>query len=75
MLPAAFDANGEGSDINVAACLADFDATSVAVGFGYFSNSSTDFSGNRHAASQQPNPIPNTTRQSVVFASGSHQRI
>lgn len=74
MLPAAFDANGDGSGISVAACLTGFDATSGAAGFGYLSNSSTGFSGNRHATTQQSNLIPVATRQSVVFALGSHQR-
>jgi hypothetical protein len=74
MPPAAFDANGNGCGIDVAACRAGFDATSVAAGFGYLSDSLTGFSGNRHAAFQQPNLIPNTTRQSVVFESGYHQR-
>jgi hypothetical protein len=65
MLPAAFDANGHGSGIDAAACLADFDATCGAAGF----------SGNRHATSQQSHLIPNTARHGVVFESGSHQRI
>jgi hypothetical protein len=64
MLPAAFDAHGDSCDIDVAADLGDFRAICAAAGI----------SANRHATSQQPNPLPNTTRQSPVVVSFSHQR-
>ncbi|NWG26851.1 MAG: cadherin-like domain-containing protein, partial [Pseudorhodoplanes sp.] len=66
----ANNANGDGIGIDVTAYLADYDATFVRRGYGYFSNNSSDFSGNHYAVTEQDNLIPNPGRQSVVFESG-----
>jgi Ca2+-binding RTX toxin-like protein len=66
----AFDANSDGTGIDVAAYLADYDATYAPAGFGWFSNSTTDFSGNNYASTEQTNLIASTIKQSVVFESG-----
>ena len=66
----ANNANGDSSGIDFAAYLADLDATYTPVGFGWFSSSTTDFSGNQFASTEQPNLIPNTSLQSVVLESG-----
>jgi Ca2+-binding RTX toxin-like protein len=58
---------GNSNGINVAAYLADFDATFAPNGFGYFSGGT--YSGNQYAATEQPNLIPNPARKAMVFAS------
>lgn len=59
---AALDANADRSGINVAAYLADFDATDKAAGV------QADFPPQSVRHPEPPYPIPNMTRQSVVFA-------
>jgi hypothetical protein len=59
-----------GCGIDVAACLADVDATFSRMGFGAFSTGPTDFSGNQCATTERPNLIPASAKQSVVFESG-----
>jgi Ca2+-binding RTX toxin-like protein len=56
--------------IDFAAYLADFEANFTRSGFGWFSGSASDFSGNEYATTEQPNLIPDTSKRSVVFESG-----
>ena len=67
----ANNANGDGTGIDVTAYLATFvSPTYSPVGFGYFSSDPSDFSGNQYAVTEQPNLIPDTTKQAIVFESG-----
>jgi Ca2+-binding RTX toxin-like protein len=68
----AYDANNDGTGIDVTAYLNTFKSPTFSPdGFGYFSNDPADFSGRQYAVTEQPNLIPNTTKQAVVFDSGS----
>jgi hypothetical protein len=67
----ANNANGDGSGIDVTAYLGTFVSPSYSpVGFGYFSNSNNDFSGNQYTVTEQQNLIPDTSKQAIVFESG-----
>jgi Ca2+-binding RTX toxin-like protein len=62
--------NGDSTGIDVANYISGLDATFAPQGFGYFSSSPSDFSGNQYASSEQPNLIPDPSKPSVVFESG-----
>ena len=67
----ANNANGDGSGIDVTAYLGTFVSPGYSpVGFGHFSSSDTDFSGNQYAVTEQTNLIPDTIKQAIVFESG-----
>jgi hypothetical protein len=66
----ANDANGDGSGIDVWSYLASFDVTFTRNGFGWFSTDPTDYSGNEFATTEQPNLLPDTTKQSVLMDAG-----
>ena len=67
----ANNANGDGTGIDVTAYLGTFvSPTYSPIGFGYFSNSNSDFSGNQYAVTEQQNLIADTTKQAIVFESG-----
>lgn len=66
----ATDANSDGTGIDVAGYLADYDTTYTSSFFGFFSDNPGDFSGNHFANSEQPDLTPDTSKQSVVFESG-----
>ena len=60
----ANNANGDGTGIDVTAYLATFVSPNYSpVGFGYFSSSDSDFSGNQYAITEQTNLIPDTSKQ------------
>src|SRR5262245_59913151 len=60
----AFNTNGDSTGIDVTAYLATFVSPNYSpVGFGYFSSSDTDFSGNQYATTEQENLIPDATKQ------------
>jgi riboflavin synthase alpha subunit len=66
----ANNANSDTVGIDVAGYFADLDATYAPVGFGWFSPDTTDFSGNQFASTEQPNLIPDPSKQAVVFEAG-----
>jgi len=67
----AYNANGDSSGIDVTAYLGTFAYPSfVPVGYGWFSTSQTDFSGNQYAVTEQANLLPDPSKQAVVFESG-----
>jgi Ca2+-binding RTX toxin-like protein len=66
-----FDANTDGTGIDVDAYFLDFKTNYTPDGFGYFSNDSQDFSGPQYANTEQSNLISNAAKQSVVFDAGS----
>jgi hypothetical protein len=67
----ANNANGDGTGIDVAAYLGTFVSPNYSpVGFGYFSSSDSDFSGNQYAVTEQTNLIADTSKQAIVFESG-----
>ncbi|MGE3989844.1 choice-of-anchor D domain-containing protein [Pseudorhodoplanes sp.] len=66
----ANNANGDSTGIDVSAYFSDFEVNYSPIGFGYFGPEATDFSGRQYATTEQPNLIPNTTKQAVVVDAG-----
>jgi hypothetical protein len=67
----ANNANGDGTGIDVTAYLGTFVSPGYSpVGFGHFSTSDSDFSGNQYAVTEQTNLIADTSKQAIVFESG-----
>lgn len=68
------DVNADGTGVDLAAYLADFDTNFVRGSYGYFSNSATDLAGNQYAFSESTSAsisgIP-ASADSVVIGSGS----
>ena len=64
----AYNANNDSSGIDLNAYFADIEINYSPVGYGYFSSGT--YSGEEYATTEQPNLIPDTSKQAIVFEFG-----